>query len=135
MYCLEITLDGSLDMNTQLSTYFPLVYVLDDFISLDFSVLDLNDTELFILEKLLDKPSDIKRLGRAMQKKIEPVLSRYTNSITFDDTFRLKVSCYATDCVKYFCEPYTAKFKHDVYFLAIPQSKEKHNPTVDCEPF
>ena len=132
---LEITLDGSLDIATQLSTYFPHIYVLNDFINLDFSVLELNDTELFLLEKLLEKPSDIKRLGRVMQKKIEPVLSRYTNSITFDDTFRLKASCYATDCVKYFCEPYTAKFKHDVFFLAVPQSKEKRNPIVDGEPF
>lgn len=131
---LEITLDGSLDMNTQLSTYFPLVYVLDDFVNLDFSTLNLNDTELFILEKLLDKPSDIKRLGRAMQKKIEPVLLRYTNSITFDVKFRSDVACYASDSVRYFCEPYTAKFKHDVFFLASPQSK-KENSSVIGEPF
>jgi len=131
---LEITLDGSLDIARQLLTYFPLVYVLDDFVNLDFSTLNLNDTELFILEKLLNKPSDIKRLGRAMQKKIEPVLLRYTNSITFDVKFRSDVACYATDSVRYFCESYTAKFKHDVFFLASPQSK-KENTSVIGEPF
>lgn len=74
----EITLDlCSYDI---FQLHMPVIrYVVDHQLCFDDDyTTQLNETELYVLEKILECPSDITRLGRKMRKKIECILSKYT---------------------------------------------------------
>lgn len=110
---LEITVDYQSNKYSHFVTLLPEVYVLED-LQLAFDELGLNDTDRFILYSIVDNLDNIKMLGRGKRKKIECILSKYTQKLKVDiDTYNelvhsLEMYLYALPFEKVF-NPFTLR--------------------------
>lgn len=67
----EITLDLQVEYNTFVGNIMPVIYIPCD----DVYVSTLSSTDLYLIDKILECPSDIVRLARDKRKKIEPIVN------------------------------------------------------------
>lgn len=112
---LEITVDYDKSAYNEFLTVVPTVKCIQD-MQFAFDKYKLNDTDRFILLSAYDNIDNLKMLGRGKQKKIECILSDYTQLLKID------IDTYSTLVKR--LDIYKKPFKFETYYNPFTAQRE-----------